>query len=163
MDMWTTQGRCPQAHRFSKRNRAEQNEKCVTRVVGQKCHLCSRLYSGSGGVRGCSGHNRTRQKRPSPKPSPTRARVCGTRDAARGEREPTEFAAPLCLIVTKITPFERICVSEACRRRQFGRADLAAVRFGFTAGVWASRLRALTASDRATAVVRHIGSDQDSA
>jgi hypothetical protein len=46
-------------------------------------------------------------KASSPRPSPTRARVCGTRVAARGEREPAEFAAPLCLIVTKDTPFER--------------------------------------------------------
>src|SRR5215468_4795631 len=51
--------------------------------------------------------DRTRQKRPSPQPSPTRARVCGSRVAARGEREPTEFAAPVCLIATELTPFER--------------------------------------------------------
>jgi hypothetical protein len=36
-----------------------------------------------------------------------RAKVRGRRVAARGEREPTELAAPLCLIVTKLSPFER--------------------------------------------------------
>jgi UbiD family decarboxylase len=45
-----------------------------------------------------------------PQPSPTRARVCGTRVAARGEREPTEFAAAPCLIVTKLTPSSGMCV-----------------------------------------------------
>jgi hypothetical protein len=42
-----------------------------------------------------------------PKKAPARARVGGTRVAARGEREPTEFAAPLCLIAIKLIPFER--------------------------------------------------------
>src|SRR6516225_6162141 len=50
--MWTTQGRCPQAHRFSNRNRAEQNEKCVTHVVGQKCYPYSRLHTAALGRAG---------------------------------------------------------------------------------------------------------------
>src|SRR5437868_1399755 len=45
VDMWTTQARCPQVHRFNNRNRAKQTEKHVTHVRGQKCHPCSRLHS----------------------------------------------------------------------------------------------------------------------
>src|SRR2546428_6336788 len=42
VDMWTTQGRCPHAHRLNS-SRPEQNEKCVTHVAGQNCHPCPRL------------------------------------------------------------------------------------------------------------------------
>src|SRR5262249_17805473 len=48
VDVWTTQARCPQAHRFSNSNRAEQNEKCVTHVAGQNCYPCPRLLRGEG-------------------------------------------------------------------------------------------------------------------
>src|SRR5437879_5551764 len=47
VDMWTTQARCPQVHRFNNRNRAKQTEKHVTHVRGQKCHPCSRLHTRS--------------------------------------------------------------------------------------------------------------------
>src|SRR5262245_58802642 len=45
VDVWTTQARCPQAHRFSNSNRTEQNEKCVTHVAGQNCYPCPRLLT----------------------------------------------------------------------------------------------------------------------
>src|SRR6266545_2826710 len=45
VDVWTTQARCPQAHRRSNNNRPEQNEKCVTHVAGQICYPCPRLHS----------------------------------------------------------------------------------------------------------------------
>src|SRR3954462_14772624 len=45
VDVWTTQARCPQAHRRSNNNRPEQNEKCVTHVAGQNCYPCPRLHT----------------------------------------------------------------------------------------------------------------------
>src|SRR6266849_5611491 len=46
VDVWTTQARCPQVHRpNNNRRKAEQNEKCVTHVVGQNCYPCPRLLS----------------------------------------------------------------------------------------------------------------------
>ena len=44
VDVWTTQERCPQAHR-SNNNRPEQNRNCVTYVVGLNCYLCRRLLN----------------------------------------------------------------------------------------------------------------------
>src|SRR5436190_1268715 len=50
VDMWTTQVRCPHAHRLNNnrsKTRAEKKEKCVTHVVGQKCYPCRRLHTRS--------------------------------------------------------------------------------------------------------------------
>jgi hypothetical protein len=42
VDLWTTQTRCPQPHTRNNSTRAEQSEKCVTHVAGQKCYPCPR-------------------------------------------------------------------------------------------------------------------------
>src|SRR5437016_10550878 len=63
VDAWTTQARCPQAHRRSNNNRPEQNEKCVTHVAGQSCYPCPRLHR----VR---GYKLSIGPTPSPHPSP---------------------------------------------------------------------------------------------
>ena len=47
---------------------------------------------------GPSGEGVPDKSAPSPQPSPMRACECGKRAAARGEREPTAFAAPVIII-----------------------------------------------------------------
>src|SRR6185437_8219636 len=45
VDLWTTLRVAHRVHRFGSPNRPERNENCVTHVVGQTCHLCSRLLT----------------------------------------------------------------------------------------------------------------------
>src|SRR5580700_6808577 len=96
--MWTTlKKRCPHANRPNNKNnnknnnrRAEQNKKCVTHVIGQKCYPCRRLHSpqgGGGGVR--------------VQLSDEGSEMCAFDSAARGRSQSAARCADQCLIEQK--------------------------------------------------------------
>src|SRR5206468_8518531 len=85
VDAWTTQVRCPQAHRISN-NRPERNENCVTYVVGLNCYLCPRLLKPKASGEGDS--QRVRMCGSSPSLQPSQSELCSSRPREqRGEGE----------------------------------------------------------------------------